>query len=143
MYGQVDATNTAMLREGLSRQEVQEIAMQKAKAALPREPAPDDLAKIGVVVIETEPRPVVPAGASVTLLPAAQEGETWVKRYRVGLPTAFDLQDAKAAAQQRLTEIVAWRDRMNAIDARAVEGEIAAAADLTEVQAILQRYEAL
>jgi hypothetical protein len=79
----------------------------------------------------------------VTLLPAAQEGETWVKRYRVGLPTAFDLQDAKAAAQQRLTEIVAWRDRMNAIDARAVEGEIAAAADLTEVQAILQRYEAL
>lgn len=142
MYGRVDVTNTTMLREGLSRQEVQEIAMQQAKAALPREPTPDDLGKIGVLVIETEPRPVVPTGASVTLLPAAREGETWVKRYRVDLPTACDLQNAKAAAQQRLTEVVAWRDRMNAIDPRAVEGEIAAAADLAEVQAILQHYEA-
>lgn len=142
MYGQVDATNTAMLREGLSRQEVQEIARQTAKAALPREPAPDDLAKIAVVIIETEPRPTLPTGASVTLLPAAREGGARVKCYRVELPTVRNLQDAKAAAQQRLTELVAWRDHMKAIDARAVEGEVAAAADLMEVQAILQHYEA-
>jgi hypothetical protein len=141
MYGQVDAMRTAMLREGLSRQEMQEIAMQKAKAALPQELSPEDLAKIGIVIIETEPRPTLPTGASVTLLPAAQEGDTWVKRYR-DLPTACDLQNAKAAAQQRLTEVVAWRGRMNAIDPRTVEGEIAAAANLTEVQAILQHHEA-
>jgi hypothetical protein len=75
MHGQVDVTNTAMLRGGPARQEVQEIAMQAAKAALPQVPAPDDLA-------------------------------------------------------------------MNAIDPRAVEGEVAAAAGLVEVQAILQHEEA-